>query len=64
MKIILKIIYKFLVVIDRIVFKFFGKSILYYFRDMYENDLYIKKKILSSQVSFYVPNKTIKWRQF
>ena len=44
MKIILKIIYKFLIVIDRIVFKFFGKSILYYFKDMYENDLYIKKK--------------------
>ena len=62
MKIILKIIYKFLVVIDSIVFKFFGKSILYYFRDMHENDLYVKKKILSSQVSFYVPNKTIKWR--
>ena len=62
MKIILKIIYKFLVIIDSIVFKFFGKSILYYFRDMHENDLYIKKKILSSQVSFYVPNKTIKWR--
>ena len=44
MKIKLKIIYKILIVIDRIVFKFFGQGILYYFKDMYENDLYIKKK--------------------
>ena len=62
MKIILNTIYKLLVATDRIIYKFFKKSFLYYFKDLFEKDLYVTKKILNNDISFYVPNKVTKWR--
>lgn len=62
MKIILKIIYNFLLILDRIIERFFKKSFLYYLKDLFEKDLYIKKEILNKKISFHVPNKTTKWR--
>ena len=62
MKLILKIIYNLLIFIDKITLRLFKRSVMYYFKKLYENDLYIKKKILNNQVSFYVPNEIIKWR--
>ena len=62
MKIILKIIYNFLLILDRIIERFFKKSFLYYLKDLFEKDLYIKKEILNKKISFYIPNTTTKWR--
>ena len=62
MKIILNTIYKLLVATDRIIYKFFKKSFLYYFKDLFEKNLYVTKKILNNDISFYVPNKVTKWR--
>ena len=62
MKAILNVIYKLLVITDKIIDKFFKKSFLYYFKDLFEKDLYIEKKILNKKVSFHIPNKVIKWR--
>tara|TARA_S200000501_G_C20823512_1_gene743934 strand:+ start:753 stop:1631 length:879 start_codon:yes stop_codon:yes gene_type:complete len=62
MKAILNVIYKLLVITDKIIDKFFKKSFLYYFKDLFEKDLYIEKKILNKKVSFYIPNKVTKWR--
>ena len=54
MKIILKIIYNFLLILDRIIERFFKKSFLYYLKDLFEKDLYIKKEILNKKISFYM----------
>ena len=62
MKTILNVIYRLLVITDKIIDKFFKKSFLYYLKDLFEKDLYIEKKILNKKVSFHIPNKVIKWR--
>ena len=62
MKAILNVIYKLLVITDKIIDKFFKKRFLYYFKDLFEKDLYVERQILNNKVSFYVPNKITKWR--
>ena len=62
MKVILNLIYKLLVAADKIIYKIFKKSFLYYLKDLFEKDLYVTKKILNNDTSFYVPNKVTKWR--
>ena len=62
MKVVLNLIYKLLVAADKIIYKIFKKSFLYYLKDLFEKDLYVTKKILNNDTSFYVPNKVTKWR--
>jgi len=61
-KIICKIIYKILFFFNNFIQKFIGKNFLYYFKEQFELDNYIKIKIQKKDVKFFVPNKTAKWR--
>ena len=62
MKKISFIIYKILKLFDSFFKNFFNKSLLIFFNEFLNNDLYIKKKINEKKMIFFTPNSIIKWR--
>ena len=54
--------YKILFFFNNFIQKLTGKNFLYYFKEKFELDNYIKKKIQKKDVIFFVPNRTTKWR--
>ena len=61
-KIICDSIYKILFFFNNFIQKLTGKNFLYYFKERFELDNYIKIKIQRKDIKFFVPNKTTKWR--
>ena len=61
-KIICDFIYKILFYFNNFIQKLTGKNFLYYFKEKFELDNYIKIKIQRKDIKFFVPNKTTKWR--
>lgn len=56
------IFYKIIFILDAIFNKITKRSILIWFKEFIENDSYEKIKIFKSDIFFFIPNSTTKWR--
>lgn len=62
LKKIFKIIFSFIFFIDLLFVKFFKKSFLALFKDLYEEKSYTSIRILNKKITFFTPNQISRWR--
>ena len=55
-------IFKFLFYFDKIIYLLFKKNYIYFFSDIINQNLNVKKKIDNKTINFFAPNLIIKWR--
>jgi FkbM family methyltransferase len=62
MKYLALFIFKFLSYFDKIIYLLFKKNYIYFFSDIINQNLNVKKKIDNKTINFFAPNLIIKWR--
>jgi FkbM family methyltransferase len=62
MKYLALFIFKFLFYFDKIIYLLFKKNYIYFFSDIINQNLNVKKKIDNKTINFFAPNLIIKWR--
>jgi len=62
MKYLALFIFKFLSYLDKIIYLLFKKNYIYFFSDIMNQNLNVKKKIDNKTINFFAPNLIIKWR--
>ena len=62
MKYLALFIFKFLSYLDKIIYLLFKKNYIYFFSDIINQNLNVKKKIDNKTINFFAPNLIIKWR--
>lgn len=56
------LIYSVINLFDKFFKIFFRRSFLIYFKEFFEKDSYIEKKIYDKTIKFFIPNKLVEWR--
>jgi FkbM family methyltransferase len=62
MKYLALFIFKFLFYFDKVIYLLFKKNYIYFFSDIVNQNLNVKKKIHNKTINFFAPNLIIKWR--
>jgi len=62
MKYLALFIFKFLFYLDKVIYLLFKKNYIYFFSDIINQNLNVKKKIHNKTINFFAPNLIIKWR--
>ena len=56
------VIYKFILIFDKILFFFTKKTFVIFLKDFFQENSYKSIKILNEELTFFVPNRLIDWR--